>query len=225
MGYLVVGHVTRTAPDTARLTAALPATIAWSLHRDDSVSAYFIDTFNAAKPPQRPFTTMPPSKEISLEIGSDLSPLRLVYRALEGARLANSFKRGFLNLNLLLSKALQMSVCSFCSDDDGLDFFCESESGRLRRIHCECGDLEIVHRDGEVTVQPLLLEDGEPTDISHLHDPQGHITVLERNVDQSPALHRVVSNEVASFLGIEQPPLGLGSFDGMEKPLRRIAGS
>jgi len=141
MGYLVVAHITKTAPDTAQLSAALPSSIAWSLHQGDGASAFYIDTFKAGRKQDWPFTSMPPTKDFPLELGPDLLPLEAIYRTLEEAQLANSFERGFLNLNLALSKALQVSVCSLCSDDDSLDFVCQSECGRLQRLHCECGEL------------------------------------------------------------------------------------
>jgi hypothetical protein len=52
-----------------------------------------------------------------------------------------------------------------------------------------------------------------------------HIVKRQRDVDQSPLLHLVASREIANFLGVQQAPLGLGSFDGMEAPPRKIAGS
>jgi hypothetical protein len=92
------------------------------------------------------------------------------------ARLANGFKRGFLNANLFISKILQRPVCSFYSDDDSLDFACVSDNGVLQRVRCQCGDLEIVYQNGRVTIQPLQLEidedEGDLTHFSHLHDPE-----------------------------------------------------
>jgi len=224
MGYLVVAHVVKSAPATERLSA-LPPGIAWSVHQEDSTGAFYIDTYKAGRTQSWPFTSMPPTKDIPLELPQGLEPLEAIYRALEKAQLANSFKRGFLNLNLVLSQALQAPVCSFCSDDDGVDFVCQSDRGRLQRVHCECGDLDIIYNDGQVTVQPLLMEDGEATDTSDIHHPQNGVVVLDRNVEQSPLLHLVASKEVSAFLGIQQPPLGLGSFDGMQAPPRRIASS
>lgn len=226
MGYLIVAHVTKQAPDTAKLAAALPSSIAWSLHRDDEANAFYIDTYKAGRAQEWPFTSMPPTKDISLEFAPDLASLQAVYRALEEAQLANAFKRGLLNMNLALSKALQLPVCSLCSDDEGLDFVCISESGRLQRLRCECGDLDIVYEPGKVTIQPLLQEEEDDlTDMSDLHDPLTGIQVLDRNVTQTPLLHFVASTEVTAFLGVKQAPLGLGSFDGMESPPRKVAGS
>jgi hypothetical protein len=224
MGYLVVAHVTKNAPDLTKLSA-LPPSIEWSLYQEDGAGTFYIDTYKAGRKQDWPFTSMPPTKDIPLELGPGLEPLNAIYRALEKCRLANSFKRGFLNLNLALSNALQMSICSFCSDDDELDFVCQSYGGQLQRLHCECGDLDVVYDKGKVTVQPLLLEDGEPTEISHIHDPRSGIIVLDRNMNPSPLLHFVACKEVTAFLGVQEPPLGLSSFDGMDAPPRKIASS
>jgi hypothetical protein len=154
--------------------------------------------------------------------------LTRVYAALQSARLANGFKRGFLNANLFISKILQRPVCSFYSDDDSLDFACVSDNGVLQRVRCECGDLEIVYQNGRVTIQPLQLEvdedEGDLTDFNQLHDPDAGVAVMERNKEQSTLLHFVAGSELAAFLEIPTAPLGLGSFDGLEKmPLKIVS--
>ena len=225
MGYLVVAHIMKNMPDLARLSE-LPTSMDWSLHQDDGVGAFYLDTFKAGRKQDWPFTSMPPTKEIPLDFAPDLEPLAAIYRVLEKSQLAHSFPRGFLNLGLAISKALLQPVCSFCSDDDGLDFAFISDSGRLLRLHCECNDLDIVYEDGEMTVQPLLLEDDEfITDVSLFCDLPNNIHVQDRNVEHSPRLHRVASLEATRFLGLQEAPLGLGSFDGMESTPGKIASS
>jgi len=228
MGYLVAAHVTRTAPNVARLKM-LPPGLAWAVYRDEDVPAWYLDTFKAGRKQQWPFTSTPLTRDFPLDLPDDLGALTRVYAALQSARLANGFKRGFLNANLFISKILQRPVCSFCTDDDGLDFACVSDNGVLQRLRCECGDLEIVYQNGRVTIQPLQLEveddEGDLTDFRQLHDPEAGVAVMERNKEQSTLLHFVASSELATFLDIPTAPLGLGSFDGLEKMPLKIASS
>jgi hypothetical protein len=228
MGYLVAAHVTRTAPDLARLKM-LPPGLAWAVYRDQDVPAWYLDTFKVDRKQQWPFTSTPLTSDFPLDLPDGLGALTRVYAALQSARLANGFKRGFLNANLFISKILQRPVCSFYCDDDDLDFACVSDNGVLQRLRCECGDLEIVYRNGRVTIQPLQLEieddEGDLTDFRQLHDPEAGIAVVERNKEQSTLLHFVAGSELATFLDIPTAPLGLGSFDGLEKMPLKIASS
>lgn len=128
-------------------------------------------------------------------------------------------------MNLALSKSLQLHVCSFCTDDEGLDFVCVSSNGELQRLRCVCGDLDITYELGTVMIQPLLIDGVEGTDASGLHDPENGIHVLSRNITPSSLLHAVASAETTRFLQTESPPLGLGSFDGLDVAPVKIAGS
>jgi hypothetical protein len=215
MGYFVTAHVTRTAPDVARLKM-LPPGLAWAVYRDQDVPAWYLDTFKAGLKQQWPFTSPTLTRDFPLDLPDNLGALTRVYAALQSACLANGFKRGFLNANLFISKILQRPVCSFYSDDDGLDFACVSDNGVLQRLRCECGDLEIVYQNGKLTIQPLQLEieddEGDLTDFRQLHDPEAGIAVMERNKEQSTLLHFVAGSELATFLDIPTAPLGLGSF-------------
>jgi hypothetical protein len=74
-------------------------------------------------------------------------------------------------------------------------------------------------------IQPLLIDGVEGTDASSLHDPESGIHVLSRNIAPSSLLHAVASAETTLFLQAESPPLGLGSFDGMDVAPVKIAGS
>jgi len=78
-----------------------------------------------------------------------------------------------------------------------------------------------VYQNGRVTIQPLQLEieddEGDLTDFRQLHDPEAGIAVMERNKEQSTLLHFVAGSELATFLDMPTAPLGLGSFDGIEK--------
>jgi len=227
MGYFVTAHVTRTAPDVARLKL-LPPGLAWAVYRDEDVPAWYLDTFKAGRKQQWPFTSTPLTRDFPLDLPDDLGALTRVHAALQSARLSNGFKRVFLNANLFISKILQRPVCSFYCDDDSLDFACVSDNGVLQRLRCECGDLEIVYENGRVTIQPLQLEvdedEGDLTDFNQLHDPDAGVAVMERNKEQSTLLHFVAGSELAAFLEIPTAPLGLGSFDGLEKmPLKIVS--
>jgi hypothetical protein len=226
MGYFVTAHVTRTAPDVARLKM-LPPGLAWAVYRDQDVPAWYLDTFKAGLKQQWPFTSTPLTRDFPLDLPDDLRALTRVHAALQSARLSNGFKRVFLNANLFISKILQRPVCSFYCDDDSLDFACVSDNGVLQRLRCECGDLEIVYQNGRVTIQPLQPEvdddEGDLTDFRQLHDPEAGVAVMERNKEQSTLLHFVAGSELAAFLDIPTAPLGLGSFDGFEKMPLKIA--
>jgi hypothetical protein len=177
MGYFVTAHVTRTAPDVARLKM-LPPGLAWAVYRDQDVPAWYLDTFKAGLK-QWPFTSTPLTRDFPLDLPDDLRALTRVHAALQSARLSNGFKRVFLNANLFISKILQRPVCSFYCDDDSLDFACVSDNGVLQRLRCECGDLEIVYQNGRVTIQPLQPEvdddEGDLTDFRQLHDPEAGV--------------------------------------------------
>lgn len=224
MGYLVVAHAMNVKPELEPLST-LPMSIGWSLHQDESATSFYLDTFKAGEERKWPFTSMPPIKEVPLELPQELAALSRVYKLLKDAQLADYFKRAFLNVNLALSKSLQLRVCSFCTDDDGLDFVCVSSNGELQRLRCVCGDLDITYELGTVLIQPLLIDGVEGTDASGLHDPESGIHVLSRNIAPSSLLHAVASAETTRFLQAESPPLGLGSFDGMEVAPIKIAGS
>ena len=225
MGYLVVAHVTKAAPDLARLQT-LPANLGWVLYRDEAAGAYFIDLFEAGRQPEWPFTALPPTKQVTSDLPPGLEALTKVYRALEELGRADSFRRGFVNINRMISSALQMPVCSLCADDDGLDLTCVSNGGSLQRLRFESDDLEVTYDAGKVVIQPHgsdEMDEDELADVAHLHDPAGGIHVEERDEDLSTQLHNVATAEVARFLGVQNAPLGLGTFDGMETPPTQMA--
>jgi hypothetical protein len=158
------------------------------------VPAWYLDTFKADRKKKSTFASPTLTRDFPIDLPDDLGALTRVYAALQSARLANGFKRGFLNANLFISKILQRPVCSFYSDDDGLDFACVSDNGVLQRFR-------------------------------QLHDPEAGVAVVERNKEHSTFLHFVAGSELAAFLEIPTAPLGLGSFDGLEKKPLKIASS
>lgn len=198
-------------------------------YRDQDVPAWYLDTFKAGLKQQWPFTSTPLTRDFPLDLPDDLRALTRVHAALQSARLSNGFKRVFLNANLFISKILQRPVCSFYCDDDSLDFACVSDNGVLQRLRCGCGDLEIVYQNGGVTIQPLQPEvdddEGGLTNFRQLHDLEAGVAVMERNKEQSTLLHFVAGSELAAFLDVPTAPLGLGSFDGIEKMPLKIASS
>jgi hypothetical protein len=198
--------------------------MAWDVYRNDDASVWYMDTYKAERKQEWPFTSMAPIKDFPLELPDELVALTRVYATLKNK---NNFKRGFVNINLFISKTLQQQVCSFCSDDDGLDFVCISQNGVLQRLRCECDDIEITYENRSVTIQPLQpeVDDNNLTDLSQLHDPDAGISVMERNKAQSPHLHPLASLELTAFLGTTTAPLGLGSFDGLATAPFKVASS
>ena len=70
------------------------------------------------------------------------------------------FARKYINLNLLFSRATDMSVLSFASDDDdGLDLACLSFAGQLHRLRFKADALEIIWTEGHGVIQPLVRDD------------------------------------------------------------------
>lgn len=226
MGYLISAHALKSEPDLSRLEA-LPKEVSWAVYREDDSPIWYVDTFATGKKHEWPFTSLPSFKSIPRDLPQSLDPLRRVYEALDAADLADGFDRAFLNLNLLLSNIVQLPVLSFYSDDDGNDFACLSQNGTLQRLRCECYDVEFIYQDGKIKIQPFRIEDDEfePTDLAGLHSPESGISVLDRDKQQSSRLHHIAGEEVSSFLDTSEPPLGLGSFDGIYKPPTLVATS
>jgi hypothetical protein len=166
-------------------------------YRDENAPPWYLDTFRADRRQKWPFTSPTLTRNFPLDLPDNLAALTRVHAALQSARLANGFKRGFVNANLFISKIRQRPVCSFYSDDDSLDFACASDNGVLQRLRCECGDLEIVHENGGVTIQQLEIDADERdlADFIQLHDPAAGVAVMARNKERSTLLHR-------SWLGI-----------------------
>jgi hypothetical protein len=106
VGYSSTAHVTRTAPDVARLKM-LPLSLGWALYRDEDVPAWYLDTFEAAAKHNWPFTSIVRTRDFPLDLPDELRTLTRVYAALLNARLGHGFRRGFLNAKLFIGKILQ----------------------------------------------------------------------------------------------------------------------
>src|SRR5262249_30913470 len=124
-----------------------------------------MDTFRDSKAPQYPFQTLFPSAEIPLDLPPDLQVLDRLYSQLSALKLADAFKKSYINAALLLNRLLQVPVFSFVSNDDGLDFTCSASNGVLSRLRCRCDDLMITFSENKVQIAPLIPEDAEDDDL------------------------------------------------------------
>ncbi|MFN3150964.1 hypothetical protein [Bremerella sp.] len=218
MGYVISAHVTRQKPDVSRL-AEIPASIGYCVYYHRSADVYMIDAFRASRPPDYPFQKAIPATDIPLELPAELSDLELVYRFLDKQRLANSFKKSYINFGLLLNGLLGMPVLSFLSDDEEWDFACTVDQGKLARLKCRCSDLLITYEGGKTHVQPLAPEFEEENFLTNLDDLRvacPKVSVAERNVDWDIELHTVAIEHWRQFSDSSQLILGLGSFDPPE---------
>jgi len=219
MGYLISAHIVRTKPQAGGFSS-LPPSIGHRVYFHRSAKVYIIDAFRSARPPDYPFQSTVPAADIPLELPPELSSLEKVYGCLNKHKLANSFKKSYINFSLLLARSLKQQVLSFVSDDDELDFACIAADGMLEKLHCRAADLEITFASGAITIQPLEPEmDDEPeflTDVNNLRAALPEVSISDRNVPWNPQLHAIALQEVQAFIGIDAPILGLGSFDPPE---------
>jgi hypothetical protein len=219
MGNLVTAHVLREKPDVGRL-AELPKSIGYRVYLHRAANLYLLDNFRPTKVPEYPFQTLLPSADIPLELPPGLETLERLYARLGPLDFANGFKKSYINAALLLNRLLQMPVFSFASNDDELDFTCSAANGALSRLKCRCGDLMISYDDGKVQIAPLVPEaeedDDQLTDTAALAAALPGLEVLPRDTPWNAQLHSVAIEELQSFAGINEPILGLGSFDPPE---------
>jgi hypothetical protein len=218
MGSLVAAHLVRNEPPV-ELLARLPPSIGWRLYREPATAAFLIEVFASAKPPPRwPFGNLPRIPELVLELPEPLAPLNDLYEVLLHQRRAGPFRRNYVNLNLLLSHALEMQVFSFVSDDDGTDLACCSVAGQLHRLRFETNRLEIVWIDGCGVIKPLRFDDDcevADADLQELKARLPRFDVLA-TVEGSTLLHRIAAEECCDFLRTDTPILGLGGEDGFD---------
>lgn len=219
MGYLITAHVFREKPDVARLSE-LPKAIGYRVYLHRTANLYLMDNFRPAKVPQYPFQTLLPAADIPLELPSGLEALERLYSRLGPLNLANGFKKSYINAALLLNRLLQVSVFSFASNDDDLDFTCSAANGELSRLKCRCGDLVISYDNKKVQVVPLVPEDEEDedllTDTAALKSALPEVEFQPRETPWNTQLHAIAMEELQTFAGIKESILGLGSFDPPE---------
>lgn len=219
MGSLVAAHLVRSDPPVEML-ARLPPSIGWRLYREPMTAAFLIEVFaSSAKPPSRwTFGNLPRISELALELPEPLAPLNDLHDVLLQQRRAGPFRRKYVNLNLLLSRALDMPVFSFASDDDGTDLACCSVSGELHRLRFETNRLEIVWIDGRGVIQPLRFDDDHEVADADLRELKARLPRFDvmATVEGSTLLHRIAAEECCDFLNIDTPILGLGGEDGFD---------
>src|SRR5690242_18250971 len=121
MGYLISGHFMRHRPDSAKLRAALPKSIGFTVYEHQAHPVFAIDTYRATKPSRYPFSVATPATDISLDVSAELAA---IYEQLRIESAANGLKRSYISLCCILSRALKQEVLSVYSDDDGNDFAC-----------------------------------------------------------------------------------------------------
>lgn len=216
MGYLISAHITRDKPDADRL-AELPSSIGYRVYHHRSAGVFVIDAFCASRPPRYPFQMPIPAVDVPLELPPELHALELVYAQLNKLKMADSFRKSYINFGLLLSRLLGMPVLSFISDDDEWDFACTVAGGSLSRLKCRCGDLVITYQEGNVQIQPLIPEfehdDESLTNLDGLRRALPGIFVHDRSVPWDAQLHAIASDEWKRFSSSDGMILGLGSFD------------
>lgn len=216
MGYLISAHVFREKPNVTQL-AELPTSVGYRVYFHRTANLYLLDTFRAAKVPQYPFQTLLPTADIPLDLPADLDVLERVYEQLGPLKLANGFKRSYINAALLLNRLVQLPVLSFVSDDDQLDFTCSVSAGALDRLRCRCGDLLIAYDGKKAQIAPLVPEAEEDedlgTDTAALTSALPDVQVLPRETPWNTQLHAIALEELQAFAGIKEGFLGLGSFD------------
>ena len=167
---------------------------------------HILDAFRASRPAEYPFQASVPAADIPLELPAELKELETVYTYMNKLKLANAFKKSYINFALLLNRILEMPILSFVSDDDELDFACTVSDGALSRLRCRCGDLLVSYSDGETQILPLVPEfeddDESLTNLNDLRSAIPSITVADRNVPWDSHLHAIATQEwdSASFL-------------------------
>lgn len=229
MGYLISAHITRDTPDFQRL-AELPSSIGHRVYHHDAAKVHVIDAFRASRPPEYPFQTPVPAADIPLELPPELNALESVYDYLNKLKLANSFKKSYINFGLLLNRLLDVPILSFISDDDEWDFVCTVADRSLSRLKCRCGDLVITYQDGNPQIQPLVPEfdddDEFLTNLDDLRTALPDVTVADRIVPWDSQLHAIAAEEWQLFGSTNTMILGLGSFDPPEdEPDWKLIGS
>jgi hypothetical protein len=218
MGSLVAAHLVRNEPPV-ELLARLPPSIGWRLYREPVTAAFLIEVFaSSAKPPRLSFGHLPRIPELVPDLPQSLAPLNDLYDALLHQRRAGPFRRNYVNLNLLLSRALEMEVFSFASDDDGTDLACYSAAGRLHKLRFETNRLEIVWIDGRGIIKPLRFDDDHEVGEADLQELKARLPRFEvlATVEGSASLHRIAAEACCDFLSTDTPILGLGGEDGFD---------
>lgn len=194
MGYLVSLSALkgdRLSPKTEALHQ-LEKSLPWRLYRAKSIDALLLDCFNdkhSSKAEAFPFCSIPAVKDLPLHFEAPLTELNALYEELRKKNRADNFKRAFVNFNLRVSRLVETEVLSVLSDDEGLDLSCLSINGNLQKLRFRAGGVEVIWAEGQSTTQVK---------------------------NKSSLIHRIASQEAASFFDLELPLFG---FDGDAKLL------
>jgi len=223
MGSLVVAHVVRAEP-SAQLLARLPRSLGWAAYHAPVCGAVLIDVFGSDHAPAYPFARLPRSLDLAEELSDETAPLNALYEALLRQRRASPFRRRFVNLNLLLSRALEMPVLSLAADDDGLDLACLSANGLSCRLRFKSGGLEIVWQEGRGVIQPLVFDDDSAVSDGDLRSLVASLPGCELRppLESISLLHRIASEECKAFVGADAVVPGLGTWDEAGRALPMI---
>lgn len=210
----MAAHVVRTVPAAESLDV-LPPFMSWAAYREPATGAVLIDIFGASANPPHPFGRLPRFPDIAQELPDTLAPLNRLYKMLLAQRRASDFRRKYINLNLLLSRAIGMAVLSFASDDDGLDLACLSIAGQLHRLRFGTDGLDITWTDGHGVIQPLVFDDDDAVseaDLQALKSVSEFRLLAPEERISTP--HRIALEACRAFLRTEASILGLGTGDG-----------
>ena len=190
MGYFISGHLLEHEPDLAPVKAVLPRSLGCRALSHRRLPLFAIDTYRATKLPRSPLSLATPSTDISLELPESLSTLTATYKRLLAEGGANGLKRAYISLSSLLSSALPHRILTLCSDDDGNDFACLTQSGLLTSLVARCGKYIVRFEQGT--------------------------GVLLESAPEDPRLHALASEHLQACFGIDGAEVGLGSFDAPE---------
>lgn len=220
MGYLVTAHIIKGQADRA-LFNDLPAGVSFNAFKVDNFDAQFLSCYKAGSASQYPFQAAYTPPALSEWMDTPNHFLNPLYEVLRKAGAANTFRRGFVNLNLIFSKTLNLPVLSFVSDDDETDFAIQSTSGVLEKLHFRADDIEVVFQEGQIHIYPLQSVEDEPIFDLSLFNSTPYV-VHPREREYSSLIHNFASAEVKTFLQTEESVLGLNTFDGPTNSIEEI---
>jgi hypothetical protein len=208
-------HVWRSGAAATPLETLLPQSIGYRLYRHSALQFDFLDVFRRGRAPEHPFSALLPSADLPLELPPELAALDLVYRYLKTIGRANGLKRSYINLCLLLSRALGVRCLSLAADEVDLDFACVAEGGRLTHLSAACSDLTVSFADGQTVIEPSAPPPGDRADISQreLREALPEVRVTARIPWPGDDLHPNVLAEWRRFGSNAPAVIGLGQRD------------
>lgn len=186
MGYLITGMFLLERPSQAALRVALPASVEFRIYEHPELQIYAIGGFRQTKPSAYPLSMPFSTADVPLELGPHLSLHLGEYQKLQELGVADGFKRAYMNLAEIVSAALGKAVLTLFTDDDGIDFACIAQSGRVSLLWAQCGT-DVLKIDGaSVAWLPL---------------------------GELPLLHQNAALAFRQFTGKDPQMFGFGSWD------------